>query len=186
MEQRGEVTRLLRELSHGGRDALDQLFPLVYDELHQIAHGRLRHEQPGHTLDTSALVHEVYIKLADLDRMTWQNRVHFLAVAAQAMRRLLVNHAMSKQAKKRGGRRRQVTLDEGILMADQRSAEFLALDDALARLEEIDARHARVVECRFFGGMSIEETAEVLGVSPATVKRDWRMARAWLTRELEQ
>jgi RNA polymerase sigma factor (TIGR02999 family) len=184
MAQRGEVTRLLVELTHGGRAALDQLFPLIYDELRQIAHRRLQFEQEGHTLDSGALVHEAYVKLADLDRMKWQNRAHFFAVAAQAMRRLLVDHATRRSAQKRGGVQQQVALDDVVLMADQRSEQLLALHDALRRLEMIDERVSQVVECRFFGGMSVEETAEVLDVSTATVKRDWNMARAWLAREL--
>ena len=184
MAQQGEVTRLLGELTRGGRAALDQLFPLIYDELRQIAHHRLRFEQEGHTLDSGALVHEAYVKLADLDRMKWQNRAHFFAVAAQAMRRLLVDHATRRGTQKRGGAQRQVALEDVVLMADERSDQLLALDDALRRLEAIDARVSQVVECRFFGGMSVEETAEVLDISAATVKRDWHMARAWLAREL--
>jgi RNA polymerase sigma factor (TIGR02999 family) len=184
MAQRGEVTRLLDELTRGGRAALDQLFPLIYDELRQIAHHRLQFEQEGHTLDSGALVHEAYVKLADLDRMKWQNRAHFFAVAAQAMRRLLVDHATRRSAQKRGGAQHQVALDDVVLMADERSDQLLALNDAMHRLEAIDKRVSQVVECRFFGGMSVEETAEVLDISTATVKRDWRMARAWLAREL--
>jgi RNA polymerase sigma factor (TIGR02999 family) len=184
MAQRGEVTRLLSELTHGGRDALDQLLPLIYDELREIAHRRLQFEHEGHTLDSGALVHEAYVKLADLDRMKWQNRAHFFAVAAQAMRRLLVDHATRRSTQKRGGVQRQVALEDVVLSADERSDQLLALDDALRRLTAIDARVSQVVEYRFFGGMSVEETAEVLDISTATVKRDWQMARAWLAREL--
>ncbi|HUF25834.1 MAG TPA: ECF-type sigma factor [Gemmatimonadaceae bacterium] len=184
MQQRGEVTRLLDELTHGGRDALDRLFPLVYDELRRVAHHRLRNEREAHSLDTTALVHDAYVKLAGLDRMRWQNRAQFFAVAAQAMRRILVDHAMHRKAQKRGGEMQHVSLDESVIMTEERGEQLLALDEALHRLEAIDERHSRVVECRFFAGMSVEETAEVLGISPATVKRDWTMARAWLSREL--
>lgn len=184
MHRQGEVTRLLAELSHGGRDAMDQLLPLVYDELRRIAHRRLWGERADHTLVTTDLVHETYLKLVGLEEIEWRNRAHFLAVAAQAMRRVLVNHAVSRKAQKRGGERRKVPLDEVVLRADQPAEELLALDDALRRLEAINERHARIVECRFFAGMSIEETADVLDISPATVKRDWTLARAWLNREL--
>lgn len=180
----GEVTQLLRDLTHGGRDVVDQLFPLVYDELRAIAHRRLRNEPAGHTLDTGALVHEAYLKLVDQDRVDWQNRAHFFAISARAMRRILLDYAISKQAQKRGGGQGHVSLDKVVVAALERSDELIALDEALGRLGSVDARQVRVVECRFFGGMNIEETAEVLGISPATVKRDWNAARAWLNREL--
>lgn len=180
----GEVTHLLQELTHGGRDAMDRLFPLVYGELRGIAHGRLRNEPAGHTMDTGALVHEAYLKLVDQERVNWQNRAHFFAVAARAMRRILLDYAVARQAQKRGGDRRQVPLDEGVLAVEERTDELLALDEALQRLERVDERQGQVVECRFFGGMTIEETAEALGIAPATVKRDWTAARAWLNREL--
>ena len=184
MHRPGEVTQLLRELTHGDNDVVDQLFPLVYGELCAIAHGRLRNEPAGHTLNTTALVHEAYLKLVDQDRVDWQNRAHFFAVAARAMRRILIDYAVARKAQKRGGERRKVPLDEVVIMADQRSDELLALDEALRRLESIHERHSRVIECRFFAGMSVEETAEALDISPATVKRDWTLARAWLHREL--
>lgn len=184
MHRAGEVTQLLQELTHGGRDAVDRLFPLVYGELRGIAHRRLQNEPAGHTLDTEALVHEAYLKLVDQERVDWQNRAHFFAVAARAMRRILLDYATGRQAQKRGGDRRQVPLDEGVLAVEERTDELLALGEALQRLEQVDERQGRVVECRFFGGMSIEETAEALGVAPATVKRDWTAARAWLNREL--
>ncbi len=182
----GEVTQLLQELAHGEGKVVDQLFPLVYSELRGIAHGRLRNERSGHTLNTTALVHEVYLKLVDQDGVEWQNRSHFFAVAARAMRRILIDYAVARKAQKRGGDRRQVPLDEVVVLAEQRSEELLALDEALRRLESLEERHGRVVECRFFGGMSIEETAAALDISPATVKRDWTLARAWLHRELAE
>ena len=184
MHRPGEITQLLRELTHGDDDAAGELFPLVYGELRAIAHGRLRNEPAGHTLNTTALVHEAYLKLVNQDRVDWQNRAHFFAVAARAMRRILIDYAVARKAQKRGGERRKVPLDEVVIMADQRSDELLALDEALRRLETINERHGRVIECRFFAGMSIEETAEALDISPATVKRDWTLARAWLHREL--
>ncbi|CAN5181464.1 sigma-70 family RNA polymerase sigma factor [soil metagenome] len=180
----GEVTQLLRNLTHGGHNVVDQLFPLVYDELRAIAHRRMRNEPAGHILDTGALVHEAYLKLVDQERADWQNRAHFFAISARAMRRILLDYAIGRQAQKRGGGRDQVPLEEVVVAAEQRSDELLALDEALGRLESVDERQVRVVECRFFGGMNIEETAEALGISPATVKRDWTVARAWLNREL--
>ncbi|MDQ3555459.1 MAG: sigma-70 family RNA polymerase sigma factor [Gemmatimonadota bacterium] len=184
MHRPGEVTQLLQKLTHGGRDAVDQLFPLVYGELRGIAHQRLRNEPAGHTLDTGALVHEAYLKLADQERVDWQNRAHFFAVAARAMRRILIDYAVARKAQKRGGARHQVPLDEAMLVAEERSDELLALQNALVKLERVDERLVRTVECRYFAGMSIEETAAALGISPATVKRDWTVARAWLHREL--
>ena len=184
---RNEVTRLLAEAAGGGREALDRVVPLVYDELRRLAHRRLRNERSGHTLDTTALVHETYLELVDLDRIAWRSRGQFFAIAARVMRRVLVDYAVGRNAQKRGGGAARIPLDEaaGIsVMADGHEAELMALDDALDRLGAIDARQARIVECRFFGGMSIEETAAALDVSPATVKRDWTLARAWLNREL--
>jgi RNA polymerase sigma-70 factor, ECF subfamily len=184
MPQQGEVTRMLAELSHGGRDALDQLLPLLYEELQRIAHRRLQNERADHTLATTDLVHEAYLKLCGLDEIEWKNRAQFFALAAQAMRRILVDYAVRRKAQKRGGERRKVSLDEVSLPVEQSADEFLALDDALQRLEVLNERHARVVECRYFAGMTIEEAAEALAVSPATVKRDWTLARAWLHREM--
>ncbi|MFW6079093.1 MAG: ECF-type sigma factor [Gemmatimonadota bacterium] len=163
---------------------MDDLVPLVYAELRRIAHHRLRGERDGHTLDTTALVHEAYLKLSRLDRIDWQGRTHFLAVAAQAIRRVLIDHAVARNAQKRGGGRARVPLDSISLGSDQHVEELVALSDALDRLKAIDERQARVVECRFFAGMTIRETAEAIEVSPATVKRDWRLASAWLYREL--
>lgn len=165
-------------------DRLDDLFPLAYAELRRMAHRRLRRERDGHTLDTTALVHEAYLKLSKLDRIEWQGRTHFLATAAQAMRRVLVDYAVRRNAQKRAGGRARVPLDRITVAVDEGAEDLLALNDALERLKAMDARQCRVVECRFFAGMSIDETAEALGVSPATVKRDWTHARAWLNRAL--
>ena len=184
MDSRGEVTRLLVAVKQGDRDALNKLIPLVYEELRRIAHRQLRNEGSDRTLTTTALVHEAYLKLFAGSPLDWQSRAHFFAISARAMRRVLVNYAVSRKAQKRGGGQPKVSLDEAMVMADERSEDLLALDEALQQLEAIDARHGRVVECLFFGGLSIAETAEVLEVSPATVKRDWNMARAWLNREL--
>jgi RNA polymerase sigma-70 factor (ECF subfamily) len=180
-----EITRALAELAGGGREGLDRLLPVVYDELYRLARRQLRDERADHTLGATALVHEAYLKLSGLDRMHWQNRSHFMAVAAQAMRRVLVNYATARGAQKRGGKRERLSLDDVILLTEERGDELVALDDALTRLAALDQRQARVVECRFFAGMSVEETAEALGVAPSTVKRDWTVSRAWLHRELE-
>lgn len=164
---------------------MDDLLPLVYGELKRIAARELRHERPGHTLCATALVHEAWVELSKLDRIQWQNRSHYLALAAQAMRRVLIDHAVARRAQKRGGGEQPAPLmDDAMAMVQARATELLDLDDALDRLGALDERQARVVECRFYGGMSIEETAEALEVSPATVKREWALARAWLNREL--
>ena len=184
MSHQSEVTQLLSELGRGGPAALNRLIPILYDELRHIARRHLRGERPDHTLDTTALVHEAYVKLVGLDRMTWQNRAHFLAVAAQAMRRVLVDYAVTRRAQKRGGERQRVPLEDVAAGTDQPLETLLALDRALRGLEGLDGRLSRVVECRYFGGMSVEETAEVLQVSEATIKRDWSIARAWLNRAL--
>jgi RNA polymerase sigma factor (TIGR02999 family) len=188
MRAEEDVTGLLIASTRGDVSARDALWSAVYDELRRVAHRELRHERGDHTLGTTALVHEAYLKLVRLDRVEWQSRAHFYAIAAQAMRRILINHATAKRTQKRGGGVSPATLDdasdEAVAMADERADELLALDEALGRLEALDARQARVVECRFFGGMSVEETAAALGISPATVKRDWVAARAWLNREV--
>jgi len=184
MHQQGEITRFLDALSAGGREALDRLLPLVYEQLHGIAHRRLQNERADHTLVTTDLVHEAYVKVAGLDRIRWESSAQFFAVVARAMRRILVDYAVRRGAQKRGGDREKVALDEVDLAAGQSPADLVALDDALERLASINERQCRVVECRFFVGMNIEETAEALGTSPATVKRDWAFARAWLHREL--
>lgn len=179
-----EFSQLRAAPTRAGREVLDRLLPAVYDQLRRVAHRQLRGEGGDHTLGTTGLVHEAYLRLSDLDRLEWRSRAHFFAVAAQAMRRILVDYANSRKALKRGGTRRKVALDEVALPVDLRADEVLALDEALDRLSAVNARYARVVECRFFGGLDIEETAEALDISPATVKRDWTMARAWLNREL--
>jgi RNA polymerase sigma factor (TIGR02999 family) len=164
---------------------MEDLLPLVYSELKRIAARQLRRERPDHTLSATALVHEAWLELSQLDRITWQNRYHYLALAAQAMRRVLIDHAVARRAAKRGGGIAAETLDgDPMVLAEARAEELLDLDNALQRLGAIDERQVRIVECRFFGGMSVEETAEALQLSPATVKRDWALARAWLNREL--
>lgn len=179
-----EVTRLLRDWRNGDREALDRLMPLVYDELRRIARRNLRRQAPGNTLQTTAVVNEAYLRLVDHDSIDWQNRTHFFAVAAQAMRFLLVDHARSQQAEKRGGAARHVELDGVAAITPERSKELIALDEALSRLAELDPRQSQIVELRYFGGLSLEETAEIIGVSVITVRREWAKAKAWLYREL--
>lgn len=165
--------------------AMDDLLPLVYQELRRIAARELRGERPGHTLCTTALVHEAWLELEKLHRIEWQNRSHYLAIAAQAMRRVLIDHAVARRAQKRGGGQPLETLDEDAMSVVQaRAVELLDLDAALERLRALDDRQARIVECRFYGGMTVDETAEALEISPATVKREWAAARAWLNREV--
>ena len=181
-----DITRLLQAHAAGNPGALEQLLPLVYDELRVIARGRLRREHAGHTLAPTELVHEAFMKLMP-GRVAWNDRTHFYAIASRAMRNVLIDHAMRRGAAKRGGGAAAITLPDSAAAAgsDQESVEeLIALGEALARLEQLDARQARVVECRFFGGLSIDETAEALGISPATVSRDWTFARAWLHNEL--
>ncbi|MGH7469607.1 MAG: sigma-70 family RNA polymerase sigma factor [Longimicrobiales bacterium] len=184
MASTDDISSLLTAWNEGDREALDRLFPVVYRELRRIAHRQLRGERPGHTLSTTALVHEAYFKLVQLDRIQWQNRAQFFAIAARAMRRILVDYALARRRKKRGGGQPMLPLDDVIIMVNSQADELVAVDQALQRLEAIDVRHARVVECRVFAGMSVEETAEALNISAATVKRDWALARAWLNREL--
>ena len=179
------VTELLVAWRQGDEAARDRLMATVYAELRRRAGGFLRRERPGHALQATALVHEAYLRLVDQDRVVWQNRAHFLAVAAQLMRRILVDHARAEQAGKRGGARQRVTLSEGHAVQEAKELDVLALEDALEELAALDPQQARVVEMRYFGGLSIEETAEALGISPATVKRDWALARAWLYRRLK-
>ena len=178
-----DVSVLLRAWSGGDPAALDQLAPIVYDALHRLARRYLRGERRDHSLQTTALVHEAYLRLVDHTRMEWQDRAHFFAVSAQVMRRILVDHARRRNVKRGHGLRR-VSLEEATMVGGQRPADLAALDDALTLLAERDPRKAQVVEMRFFGGLSVEESAEVLGVSPVTVMRDWRTAKAWLYREL--
>jgi RNA polymerase sigma-70 factor (ECF subfamily) len=179
-----DVTQILREVSGGDAGAPARLMPLVYDELRRLADHYLRRERPDHTLQPTALVHEAYLKLIDQTRVDWQNRAHFFGVAAQLMRRILVDHARRHQAEKRGGFRQKLTLDEAVDYSQTRDVDLVKLDDALTALAKFDARQSRIVELRFFGGLTIEETAEAIGISPATVKVDWSMAKAWLRREI--
>lgn len=182
-----DVTTLLQQFASHDAESLDRLFPLVYEELRRAAHRQLYSERDGHTLNTTALVHEAYLKLVKHPpNVPWQNRVHFFAVAARAMRQILVNYAKARGREKRGGNAPRVSLDERMIMPSARAQELVALDEALNRLEVMNERQSRVVECRFFGGLTTEETADVLGVSVATVKRDWTAARSWLYREVSQ
>jgi len=178
------VTELLNSWSNGDQVAREELMTLVYDELHRLAHQYMKRERPGHTLQTSALVNEAFVKLVDQRNVRWQNRAHFFGIAAQLMRRILVDHARSRQSAKRGGISRPVSFDDGLVVSDERSAEVVGVHEALEQLAEIDQRKSQIVELRFFGGLSIEETAEVLRVSPGTVMRDWTLAKAWLRREM--
>jgi len=179
-----ELTRLLEGARAGDPGALSRILPIVYDELRRIAGRHLRKERPGQTLQPTALVHEVYLRLLKDRRLAWQNRAHFFAIAASSMREILIERARARNASKRGGRRIRVTLDEGLLAAEEKAIDLVALDEALTRLAEIDPGQARLVELRFFGGLTVEETAEAAGLSPATVKRRLAVARAWLLREL--
>jgi len=180
-----DVTFLLQAWSNGDQAALEKLMPLVYDQLHQLAQHYMAREQPGHILQTSALVNEAYLRLIDASRVSWQNRAHFFAISAQLMRRILVEFARARQGPKRGGGATPVVLDESRLGSGDR-ADLVALDDALKGLAAIDPRKSQVVELRFFGGLSVEEAAEVLKVSPATVMRDWRLAKVWLFHEMRR
>ena len=179
-----QVTQLLKAWGNGDEAARDELMTLVYAELHRLAHQYLKRERPGHTLQTSALVNEAFVKLIDQKDVRWQNRGHFFAIAAQLMRRILVDHARIRRAAKRGGSASPVSLDDALVISNERSAEVVALDEALTALATVDERKSQIVELRFFGGLSIEETAEVLAVSPGTVMRDWTPAKAWLRREM--
>jgi RNA polymerase sigma-70 factor (ECF subfamily) len=181
-----EISRLLRAWGDGDQAALNQLTPLVYTELHQIAHRHMRQQLPGQTLQTTALVNEAYLRLVDVEGVRWQDRTHFFAVSAQIMRRILVDSARAHLADKRGGRLPHVYLDDSLDASPQSSEDLVALDDALNALEEMDPRKARVVELRFFAGLSVEQTAEALKISAPSVKRDWKLAKAWLSRELSR
>jgi len=179
-----QVTALLKKWGEGDETALEQLMPLVQDELHRLAHQHMRREGPGHILQTSALINEAYLRLVDQPEIRWENRSHFFGIAARLMRRILVDDARKRNSAKRGGSLIQVPLDEANSLAEEQAANVAALDEALQRLETIDARQGQIVELRFFGGLSIEETAKVLQVSPGTVMRDWTFARAWLRNEM--
>ncbi len=179
------ITGILRDWSDGNQEALDALLPLVYDELHRQAANFLRKERSGHTLQTTALIHETYLKLIDQREVSWQNRAHFFGIAAQTMRRILVDYAKARHRKKRGGAEENLPLKETLIaVSGERSVDLVNLDEALKRLAKLDERQAKIVELRYFGGLSIEETAEFLRISTATVKSDWRTARAWLYREI--
>ena len=180
-----EITCLLQAWSDGNSNALDKLLPLVYDELRRQARRFLRRERPNHTLQSTALIHEAYLNLVEQKHISWQNREHFFAISANVMRRILVNYANARHRKKRGGAAENLELDEPIFGATQtRDSDLLALDEALTRLAKKDKQQARIVELRYFSGLTIEETADILGISPATIKRDWKMTKAWLYREL--
>lgn len=184
MNSRNDITQLLVTWSGGDREALDQLVPLVYQELRQLARRHLVKERSDHTLNTTALVHEAYFKLVDIHQVEWQDRAHFFAMASRAMRRILIDYARARTRHKRGGVQEKVPLDEVALFSEQQADELIALEEALQRLAELDERQSQVVEMRFFGGLTIEETAHVLDLSPASVKRDWTVARAWLNHQL--
>ena len=175
-----EITQLLAAWGDGDQDALDQLMPLVYSELHRLAHRYIKKERPDHSLQTSALLNEAFLRLVDQRDVTWKSRSHFFAIAAQMMRRILVDYARSRGSAKRTGKAQQVSFDEELAVSQERSVQILALHDALNELTVIDPRKGKIVELKFFGGLSIEETAEVLGVSPGTVMRDWTLSKAWL------
>jgi len=179
-----DITVLLQKHTAGDEHALDELIPLVYNEMYKMAYGRLMGERPDHTYSATALVHEAYLKLVDFNRIDWQNRSHFFAIASQVMRNILVDYAVKQNAQKRGGDNHRVTLGEEHIKREMNLEEIISVDNALKKLAEIDERQAKVVECRFFGGLTIEETANTLGISEPTVSRDWKMARAWLNREL--
>jgi RNA polymerase sigma factor (TIGR02999 family) len=185
VSEQEDITRALSELAGGDQEALDRLLPIVYENLKGLAQRELRRERADHTLNATALVHEAYLKLVQLDSISWEGRAHFFGAAAQAMRRILISYARMKKADKRGSGADHLSLDDVVVAARDRPADLLALDEALERLEALDERQARVVECRFFAGMSVEETGAALAISPATVKRDWTLARAWLNRELD-
>src|SRR5918999_1232650 len=186
MSSTPDVTQLLLKWSNGDRDALENLLPLVYRELHTLASRYLRRERSDHTLQATALVHEAYLKLIDQREVKWQNRAHFFGIAAQAMRRILVDHARAHAASKRGGAMRKVPLEDVAVVGGAVDVDILALDEALTRLAALDAQQSRIVELRYFGGLTMEETAEVMHISPATIGREWRMAKAWLFAELSR
>jgi RNA polymerase sigma factor (TIGR02999 family) len=178
------VTELLRNWSDGDKQAQEKLFQVVYNELHRQAARYLRNEQPGLSLQTTDLIHETYLRLIDQQHVDWQNRLHFFGISAQVMRRILVDHARSRQAAKRGGSAIRLPLEEAMVVLPEQDLDFVALDEALNRLAQMDPQQSQIVELRFFSGLSVEETAEVMSVSERTVKRDWNVAKAWLRREL--
>ena len=184
MSSEEEVTALLRRWRDGDEAALNKLTPLVYDELHRLAHKYIRRERPGHTLQTTALVNEAYVRLVDQNSVDWQNRAHFFGVAAQVMRHILVDYARQQTAVKRGGGLERFNLDEGLIVSKESAAELVALDEALKALSNLYPRRSKVVELRYFGGLNNKEASEILNVSETTIERDWRFARAWLFREM--
>lgn len=179
-----DITALLVDWGNGDQTALEKLLPLVERELHRLAHSYMRREDPDHTLQTTALINETYLRLVDQRKVEWQNRAHFFGIAAQIMRRILLNYARDQNRQKRGGKAIHVSLSEAMVMPGEKDRELIALNDALNRLEALDTRKSKVVELRYFGGLSVEEAAEVLKVSPITVMRDWQFAKAWLAREM--
>jgi len=181
---KARITTLLQQHSSGNTKALNELMPLVYGKMHQIARHKLQRERNGHTLSTTALVHEAYLKLLDFNRIDWKNRAHFFGIASQIMRNILVDYAVKQKALKRGGKNENVTLGDSDAFTEVNLHDIISIHRALERLETIDKRQVKVVECRFFGGLTIEETATALDVSTPTVSRDWQMAKAWLNREL--
>src|SRR5579871_3077629 len=186
MSENQDVTVLLSALTRGDDGAASRLIPVVYQELRKLAGAYMRREREDHTLQATALVHEAYLKLVEQRSVDWQSRAHFFGVAAQLMRRILIDHARGHLRQKRGGEHRKVSLDEALIFSEKQKDELLAVDDSLNQLAKLDPRQARIVEMRFFGGLSVEETAEVLGVSPKTVKRDWSVAKAWLYADLKE
>jgi RNA polymerase sigma factor (TIGR02999 family) len=181
-----DVTSLLNELAAGDQEAAAKLVPLVYEELHRLATGRLRHERPDHTLQATALVHEAYMKLVAQRDAKWQNRAQFFAVASQVMRRILVDYARGQHRIRRGGKQQKVSLDDVLLVSPDRTEEVLAVNESLLRLEKFDFRQGRIVELRYFGGLTVDEAAEILGVSSKTVMREWKIAKAWLYGDLKE
>ena len=180
-----DITALLVDWNNGDKSAMERLLPLVEKELHRLAHAYMRREDPNHTLQTTALINETYLRLVDQRKVQWQNRAHFFGIAAQIMRRILLNYARDQNRQKRGGKAIHVSLSQALIMPAEKDREIIALNDALDRLEAIDERKAKVVELRFFGGLTVEEVAEVLKVSTVTVLRDWAFAKAWLLREMQ-
>ncbi|HKV42051.1 MAG TPA: sigma-70 family RNA polymerase sigma factor [Blastocatellia bacterium] len=184
MDSKNEITQLLARLKSGDQEAFEGLFAAVYDELRRLASSYMRRERSGHTLQTTALVNEAYMRLVGDRQIPWASRLHFFALAAKIMRQILIDHARSRKVAKRGGGAVKLSLDEALIVSDERAAELVALDDALGELAKIDERQSQIVELRFFGGLTIEETAHFLSISPDTVLRDWKVAKAWLYREL--
>ena len=184
-EERKEISLILKDWSGGKRESADVLLSLVYDELRRIARQYLRKERADHTLQPTALVHEAYMKLIDISDVSWQDRAHFFAVASNVMRHILVDHARARQTEKRGGEAQRIALEDAVNLSDKSDIDLLALDEAMHQLAEFDAQQSKIVELRFFGGLTIEETAHVIGISPATVKREWTMAKAWLFRRMK-